>query len=119
MRPTSFSVLVVCAATLCTTGPALAHVHLDSSTPRNGSTISAPTEIMMRFSGPIISRASAIKLVDARGGEVSAAILPSGNSEIFARPGHPLAPGVYRLTWKAAGTNDGHRMSGKISFTVK
>ena len=117
MRPTSFSVLV--AAILWTTRPALAHIHLDSSTPRDGSTISAPTEIVMRFSGPIISRASTIKLVDARGGEVSAAILPSGNNEILARPGHPLAPGVYRLTWKAAGQNAGHRMSGNISFTVK
>lgn len=119
MRPTSLSVLAMCAAVLWTTGPALAHVHLDSSTPRDGSTIAAPTEIVMRFSGPIISRASAIKLVDARGGEVTANIIPSGNTEILARPDQKLAPGIYRLTWTAAGENDGHRMSGNISFTVK
>ena len=119
MRPTSFSVLTVCAAILWGTAPALAHVHLDSSTPRSGSTISPPTEIVMRFSGPIISRASTIKLVDARGGEVTVGIIPSGNTEILARPGHPLAVGIYRLTWRAAGENDGHRMSGNISFTVK
>ena len=119
MRPTSFSVLIASAAILWTTGPALAHVHLESSTPRNGSTISAPTEIIVRFSGPIIARSSGIKLVDERSEEVSAAILPSGNREILARPGHPLSPGIYRLTWKAAGENDGHRMSGIISFTVK
>jgi len=119
MRPTSFSVLTVCAAILWGTAPALAHVHLVSSTPATGSTVSAPTEIMMRFSGPLVSRASAIKLVDARGGVVTVGIVSSGNTAILARPGHPLATGIYRLTWTAAGENDGHRMNGNISFTVK
>jgi methionine-rich copper-binding protein CopC len=34
-------------------------------------------------------------------------------------PAKPLAPGMYRLTWTAAGEDDGHKMSGNISFTVK
>ena len=119
MRPTAFSVLTVCAAILWTTGPALAHIHLVSSTPASGSTISTPSEITMRFNEPLISRVSAVRLVDARGGEVTANVIPSLNTEILARLGQPLAAGTYRLTWTAAGENDGHRMSGNISFTVK
>jgi methionine-rich copper-binding protein CopC len=74
----------------------------------------------MRFNGPLVSRVSSIKLMDSRGGEIAATLQPSSNNtEIVAKPERPLSSGTYRATWTAAGENDGHRMSGNISFTVK
>ena len=80
------------AAALVLAGQAVAHVHLVSSSPGDKSTASAPTEITMRFNGPLVSRVSAIKLMDSRGGEISATLQPTANkSEIVAKPDHPLA----------------------------
>ena len=119
MRLKSFLTHAVWAMILCAASPALAHVHLVSSTPGERSAVSAPTTISLRFNGPLVSRVSAIKLMDGKGGEVAVSLLPSGSTEIVARPDQPLAPGVYRATWTAAGENDGHGMSGNIGLTVK
>lgn len=120
MRQKSFLALALSSAILGFAGQALAHVHLVSSTPGDKSTAASPTEITMRFNGPLVSRVSAIKLVDSRGGEIAATLQPSSNkTEIVAKPEQPLSPGIYRITWTAAGEDDGHRMSGNISFTVK
>ena len=119
MWPKSLPALAVFASFLWGMSPAVAHVHLVSSTPADKSSTESSTEIMMKFNGPLITRVSAFKLTDSRGGQVAAALLPSSNTEIIAKPQQPLAPGVYRATWTAAGENDGHRMSGNISFTVK
>ena len=100
--------------------PGFAHVDVDSSVPANKATVSAPSEITLHFSGPLVARVSAVKVVDARGGQVPVTLVPTSNSkDLVAKPSKPLAPGVYRLTWTAAGEDDGHRMSGNISFTVK
>lgn len=100
--------------------PGFAHIDVESSNPANKSTVSAPAEITLRFSGALVARVSAVKLVDGHGGQVQATLVPTSNSkELVAKPAKPLAPGVYRLTWTAAGEDDGHRMSGNISFTVK
>lgn len=107
-------------ATLLWTGPALAHAHLVSSTPADKATVSAPTEIVMRFNGPLIGRVSAIKLTDSHGGDVAVALVPTATpTDVIAKTGKPLAPGIYRATWTVAAEDDGHRMSGNISFTVK
>lgn len=120
MRQKPTLTLAIVAAILVLAGQASAHVHLVSSTPKDKSSTAAPAEIVMRFNGPLVSRTSAIKLMDSRGGEVASTVQPSGNSaEIVAKPEQPLSPGIYRATWTAAGENDGHRMSGNISFTVK
>lgn len=100
--------------------PGFAHIDVESSTPANKATVSAPSEITLHFSGPLVARVSAVKLVDARGGQVPATVVPAANSkDLVAKPDKPLAPGVYRLTWTAAGEDDGHKMSGNLSFTVK
>jgi len=99
--------------------PGLAHVHLESSSPSDGRTVASPPEIILRFSGPLVTRASAAKLVNANGNEVPAALMLTSSSEMAARPVKPLAPGVYRLTWTAVGEDDGHRIRGSFSFTVK
>lgn len=120
MRQKSLFALTMAVAVFGLAGQAIAHVHLVSSSPSDKSSASAPTEITMRFNGPLVSRVSAIKLMDSRGGEIAATLQPSSNNaEIVAKPDYQLKPGTYRATWTAAGEEDGHRMSGNISFTVK
>ena len=119
MIPKSTTALAVLASFFWTT-PGFAHVDVESSNPADKATVSAPSEITLHFSGPLVARVSAVKLVDARGGQVPATLVPTANSrDLVAKPGKPLAPGIYRLTWTAAGEDDGHRMSGNLSFTVK
>lgn len=119
MIPKSITALAVLTSFLWTT-PGGAHVDVESSNPADKATVSAPSEIILHFSGPLVVRVSAVKLVDARGGQVPATLVPTPNSrDLVAKPDKPLAPGVYRLTWTAAGEDDGHKMSGNLSFTVK
>lgn len=107
-------------AALLWAGPAFAHTRLVSSAPADKATVSAPAEITMRFNGPLIGRVSAMKLTDAHGGDVAVTLIPAANAtDMVARTDKPLAPGLYRATWTVAAENDGHRMSGNISFTVK
>lgn len=119
MMTKSTTALAIMAFSLWAT-PGFAHVDVESSTPANKATVSAPSEITLHFSGPLVTRVSAVKLVDMHGGQVPATLVPTANSkDMVAKPGKPLAPGVYRLTWTAAGEDDGHKMSGNLSFTVK
>ncbi|HKQ11013.1 MAG TPA: copper resistance protein CopC [Rhizomicrobium sp.] len=123
LEPTMMLKSAIALATLASflwAAPGFAHVDVESSNPADKATVSSPSEITLRFSGPLVVRVSAVKLVDARGGQVSATLVPTTNSrEIIAKPDRPLAPGIYRLTWTAAGEDDGHKMSGNLSFTVK
>ncbi len=119
MMPKSATALAVLTCLLWT-APSFAHVHVESSNPADKTAVVPPSEITLHFSGPLVARVSAVKLIDAHGGQVPAILIPSANSrELVAKPGRPLAPGIYRLTWTAAGEDDGHRMSGNLSFTVK
>lgn len=119
MMPKSLSAVAVLISSFWG-APAFAHVHLVSSNPADKASVSSPTEINLRFNGPLVSRASAVRITDARGGELPATVVPGAqSSEMVAKPEKPLAPGVYRVTWTAAGEDDGHKMSGNLSFTVK
>ena len=119
MMPKSATALAVLACLLWTV-PGFGHVDVETSNPADKATVAPPSEITLRFSGPLVARVSAVKLVDSRGGQVPATLVPSANSrEMVSKPEKPLAPGIYRLTWTAAGEDDGHRMSGNLSFTVK
>ena len=100
--------------------PALGHVDLVASAPADKAVVAAPSQIVMRFSGPLITRVANIRLTDSHGGTVMVTMVPGSNaSELVGKIDRSLVPGVYRATWTAAGEDDGHRMSGNISFTVK
>ena len=100
--------------------PALGHVDLVTSAPADKAVVAAPSQIVMRFSGPLITRVANIRLTDSHGGTVMVTMMPGSNArELVGKIDRPLVPGMYRATWTAAGEDDGHRMSGNISFTVK
>ena len=114
------AVALLCA--LVTGGAPLAasaHAFLQTSTPAVGSTVqAAPAEVRIDFTEGVEPAFTMIHVTDARGARVDrgSGHLEGGDTH-FAVPLKPLAPGLYRVTWRAVAT-DTHHTSGSFTFTV-
>jgi methionine-rich copper-binding protein CopC len=109
-----------CAAliTLVSLPPlAHAHVHLEKSTPANGSVVAAaPASFTLVFSEA--ARLTALSI--QKGGDPAAqkiAPLPRAASDHFTIAAPRLAPAVYTLRFRALDPQDNHVSIGKISFS--
>lgn len=106
------------AALTVGSGPALAHAMVETSEPAEGAVLSAaPRQVVLRFNEP--SRVTALRLLNEANQEVGVrrdAGRGMATSATAAVTG-PLAPGGYRVEWRAMGA-DGHVMSGTVHFTV-
>jgi copper resistance protein C len=97
----------------------LAHTELVSATPAANSTVSAPKDVTIKFSGALEAKFSKITVTDA-----SAQVVTKGASTIGEDAKSmtvllpALAPGVYTVQWVAVST-DSHRSQGQYKFTVK
>jgi methionine-rich copper-binding protein CopC len=109
------------ALALCA-GAASAHPHVVSATPAQDAQVTgSPKVVRIKFNEAPTAAFSAIELKDAAGKRVKvgkAAIDKADKTVLTAAIGQPLAPGVYKVTWKAAGS-DTHKVDGTYSFTVK
>jgi len=98
---------------------AFAHAHLLKSTPAEGAVTASPQMIMLTFSEKLTQKLSGFEVVKADGTKVDVAVMTAdGGKVLHAMPAKPLAPGVYKVNWVAV-TDDGHRMTGTVTFTVK
>jgi len=112
----------VCAALVgvALAGAALAHATLDRARPAVGSRIAtSPARVELWFSEKLEPTFSSVKVLDAGGRQVD-----RGDAAFNAgAPGHvsvsvaPLAPGRYRVVWRAVSV-DTHVTSGDYSFDV-
>lgn len=100
-------------------GAAEAHPRLLAATPSAGARIAAPAEVRLSFSETLIGRFSQITIADARGQPV-----PTGPStvtvdrrQLTTTLRNHLAPGTYRVSWRAVST-DTHRVQGAYAFVV-
>jgi len=93
----------------------LAHTHLVRSMPVDGADVaSSPPEAVLVFAEPVTI---ATAKIESSEGMKSALSPPEGaHAEVHVKL-PVLAPGRYRLSWRAASA-DGHVMTGQISFTV-
>jgi len=98
---------------------ALAHGHLDHAKPEVGSTVAAPSEVSLWFTEAVEPKFSSIVVQDAKGTamQVGKAEVASDNAANLKIKVKPLAPGVYKVTWKILSV-DTHRTQGTFSFTV-
>jgi methionine-rich copper-binding protein CopC len=100
---------------------ALAHAHLQKSTPAAGETVKiSPTEIRLKFSEGVEPRFSTIALVAQSGVSASIdkpSVDPADHSVLIAPVAQALKPGVYRVTWHAVST-DTHKTEGVFTFTI-
>ena len=97
-----------------------AHGAVESATPKNGSTLSAPpSEIRLRFTEPLEPTFTSVKLLGPTGQEVTTTEkvrVEDGKTVIQPLP--TLAPGAYKAQWMSVG-HDGHHIHGELTFTVK
>jgi len=95
---------------------AQAHVHLEESTPANGSVVTvAPESFLLTFSEPARLTALSIQK-DGDTAVQKIGPLPTAVSEHFTIPVPKLAPAVYTLSFRVLDPEDNHVSMGKISF---
>ncbi|MET3667477.1 copper homeostasis periplasmic binding protein CopC [Caulobacter sp. 1776] len=108
------------AALALSAGQASAHAKLVSSDPAANATVAPPKAIHLTFNEKLAPTFSSFELAMADGLKSPVKTsLSADRKTINGRPKAPLGAGVYKLTWHAAAADDGHRMDGAITFTVK
>jgi len=109
------------ATSLLAAGPALAHAKLVASNPAANATLrSGPQSITLTFNERIVPAFSKFTIVMPAhdGMEVPVeTMVTSDRKRIVGTLPRPLARGLYNVNWTAAGS-DGHKMTGRLAFTV-
>ncbi|WP_017671943.1 copper homeostasis periplasmic binding protein CopC [Blastomonas sp. AAP53] len=115
------------AATLALPSMAMAHTRVVASTPAQGTTVAKPKQVKLTFSEALLPPTVATSIVMTampgvkNHGEMVIRNFTSswsdGNKTLTLMLRQPLRAGSYDVRWQAAGA-DGHRMTGKVSFTV-
>jgi len=110
----------VTVASLAIAGVAFAHAMLDRASPPVGSRVAgAPARIELWFTEALEPTFSSVRVLDASARQVDRADTAFNAGE----PGHvvvavpPLAPGRYRVVWRAVSV-DTHVTSGDYAFDV-
>lgn len=94
---------------------ALAHTHLEMSSPKSGETVSSPSVMMLTFGGDV--RLVRVE-VQGSAGPVDIEFAPVAAAQArFHMPMPFMAAGQYVVTWTAIG-DDGHTVSDDFTFTV-
>lgn len=106
---------------------ASAHTRVTASTPAQGAKVKSPRALTLSFSEALLPPTVATSIVMTampgmpNHGEMVIRNFTSswsnGNKTLKLSLRKPLQAGSYDVRWQAAGA-DGHRMKGKISFTV-
>lgn len=122
------AVAALLVANVSIPGAAIAHSRMASSTPAEGATVAAPRVVTMNFSEALLPPTAVASIVMTampgvknHGEMVIRNFTPAwsnGNKTLTLTLRQPLKAGVYDVRWQAAGA-DGHRMTGKVSFTVR
>ncbi len=93
-----------------------AHAHLTGSAPADHAELAtAPKEVLLNFAEPVAMTAA--KLESPDGTKAVLKPLPEGAATQARIPLPVLGAGRYRLLWRAT-SDDGHVMSGELSFVV-
>lgn len=101
---------------------ALAHAHLNTSEPADGSLLTtSPATISLKFSEGLEPAFSHMTVTGPSGETVSlgnGVVGGQGDVELSSSPVTPLQPGRYVVKWDVL-SRDGHKTSGMTTFTVK
>ncbi len=106
----------IAVAVCLAAGTAVAHPHLQKSTPAEGSSLSmAPSFVELMFSEP--ARITALSIQKDQSAPEALKTLPTDTKPTAKVALPALAPGAYAISWRVIGS-DGHVMSGTLHFTV-
>ncbi|MBN8527985.1 MAG: copper homeostasis periplasmic binding protein CopC [Caulobacterales bacterium] len=119
MRSFNFAPFLAAATVVLAAGPVAAHARLVSATPAANSTVAPMRSISLTFSERSVPAFSSFDVVNAGGDkvEIRVAVAEDGKT-MTGTLAQPLAAGAYRIDWRIA-SNDGHRMTGSYTFTVR
>jgi copper resistance protein C len=112
MNKVNILAALLCAGALAT---AHAHSHLRSSIPAEGSTVAAPSQVVLGFSE--VSQLAALTLTRGTESTLKVAPLPPQPAQQLTVALPKLGAGAWTLTWRAVG-DDGHVTHGNVHFTV-
>jgi len=108
------------SASVLTAGQASAHAKLVASDPAANATVAAPTAIRLTFNEKLAPAFSTFELTTADGKTAPVKTSISQDRKVITGvPKGRLAAGAYKINWRAAAADDGHRMDGVVVFTVK
>ena len=94
-----------------------AHTTVESTEPANGTVLdSSPARIEVRFKHAV--QVTSIVAVGADKAERKLSFEPAVSTQVVTITSPALGPGRNELRWKAL-SNDGHVISGTLSYTVK
>jgi methionine-rich copper-binding protein CopC len=109
------SSFLVAVALLALTAVAQAHTHLKAATPADKSVVNvAPANIVLKFSEA--AKVTALTLHKDGEAEQKLTASPATASAEVTAALPKLSPGQYSVDWRVI-SDDGHIMSGKLSFT--
>ncbi len=121
MRPNSLAAVSLAALmTLAAATAASAHAALVKSNPAASAEVPAPKVISLTFSEELTPAFSTFDLTTANGDKVAVktSVAKDGKT-VTGKPQAPLAPGAYKVAWRAAAADDGHKTKGTFAFAVK
>ncbi|MGZ3256582.1 MAG: copper homeostasis periplasmic binding protein CopC [Caldimonas sp.] len=112
--------IAIAACALLFAARALGHAMLDHAVPAVGSTVRAsPVKVELWFSENLEPVFSKVKVLDSAGRQVDkgdkAVDRGDGAHLVVSLP--PLAPGTYRVAWRAVSA-DSHATEGDFTFRV-
>ena len=99
---------------------ALAHAFLDRASPRVGETVhGAPGEVKLWFTQELEPAFSTVRVLDKDGKQVDRQDkeVDSSDRTVMRVSVPPLAPGTYKVEWRALSI-DTHVTDGDFTFTV-
>ncbi|TMQ96190.1 copper resistance protein CopC [Actinomadura soli] len=96
--------------------PASAHTALTAANPKKGSSIAAPSQIVLTYSETV--RLPRVVLTDASGKEHQAGTPKAVDNKVTQPVGGALPNGKYTVGWRVVSV-DGHPVSGSYKFTVE
>lgn len=109
-------IIPVLAAGVLFCAASSAHTHLVASSPADHAELAtAPKEAVLTFAEAVVMTAA--KLESTEGTKTVLKPLPDGSVKEAHIPLPALIAGRYRLQWRAT-SDDGHVMSGELSFVV-
>ncbi len=97
-----------------------AHAQLEKATPGVGSTVSSVSEIRLEFSEGVEAKFTKVVLTSASGAAepLGKPSVDPGDAKILTvKIAKPLAPGAYKVEWRAVSV-DTHHTQGDFTFTV-
>jgi methionine-rich copper-binding protein CopC len=99
---------------------ASAHAKLVKSDPAEKGQLSDKKNLELTFSEEISGKLSGAELKDAAGAKVATtAMVDQHDKGLMVMAKEPLKPGEYKLAWHAVASDDGHRTTGTVTFSVK